>query len=325
MESSESAIVVGIDEAGYGPVLGPLVVSAVAFEMPTEDADRSLWDVLAASVTGSARPRDRRIAICDSKKLHRPDDGIGPLERSALAMLGAWRGMPTDLHELLKFVAPHVMADLAQYPWYREANPGLPLAADAGGARLACAALSRDAAAQGVRLAGFWSEPLLEGHYNRLVDRTRNKSVVLLGLTLRLIQLVADAHPGRDIRFLIDKQGGRGHYGAALMRAFDDAALHIVEEGADVSCYRLTRPRGAWRIDFGAKGDSLHLPVALASIVSKYLREVFMACFNGYWRTHAPAAAPTAGYYTDGHRFLREIDAEIARLGVDRRLLVRQR
>ena len=64
-------------------------------------------------------------------------------------------------------------------------------------------------------------------------------------------------------------------------------------------------------------------PIALASIFSKYLRELLMARFNAYWAGHVDDLRPTAGYYQDGQRFLRDIEPAIGRLGVDRSQLVR--
>ena len=43
-------IVAGIDEAGYGPWLGPLVVSAAALRVPPELAEVDLWKTLSAGV-----------------------------------------------------------------------------------------------------------------------------------------------------------------------------------------------------------------------------------------------------------------------------------
>jgi len=319
------ALLVGIDEAGYGPVLGPLVVSAAAFEAPVELVDQGLWEVLEQAVCANASSRDGRIAIVDSKKLHKPRDGISRLERTALACIGAWRGWPPSLRAMCRLVCPDLQGQWEQYPWYRAVDPSLPRAADAGGIRLASRLLERALAANDLRLAGCWCEPLLEGHYNRLVAGTQNKATVLMGLTLRLIQRVADAYPRHEIRFFVDKQGARAHYARLLLRAFEDRRLKVIEESQDSSAYELVSGRSAWRISFQQAGESHHLPVALASILSKYVRELFMGCFNAYWSSHVPGLRPTAGYYEDGLRFLKDIEPHLARLGIPRETLVRER
>ena len=76
---------------------------------------------------------------------------------------------------------------------------------------------------------------------------------------------------------------------------------------------------------FGVDFDRLHLPVALASMTSKYLRELFMELLNRYWAARIAGLAPTAGYYADGKRFLTEIDPALRRLALDRDLLERCR
>ncbi|MHC4951781.1 MAG: ribonuclease HII, partial [Planctomycetota bacterium] len=45
------ATLVGIDEAGYGPLLGPLVVSAVSFDMPENLLRANHWDILTKAVS----------------------------------------------------------------------------------------------------------------------------------------------------------------------------------------------------------------------------------------------------------------------------------
>ena len=52
------------------------------------------------------------------------------------------------------------------------------------------------------------------------------------------------------------------------------------------------------------------MPVALASMISKYTREALMSRFNTWWQTHLPALAPTAGYYSDGVRFIEQQQAD---------------
>ena len=39
-------------------------------------------------------------------------------------------------------------------------------------------------------------------------------------------------------------------------------------------------------------------------MLCKYLREAFMHRFNNWWGPQLPGLKPTAGYYTDGMRWL---------------------
>jgi hypothetical protein len=50
-----------------------------------------------------------------------------------------------------------------------------------------------------------------------------------------------------------------------------------------------------------------------------------MRRFNAWWKTLLPDVEPTAGYYSDGVRFLQDIDAKRKELGIGDELLVRTR
>jgi hypothetical protein len=63
----------------------------------------------------------------------------------------------------------------------------------------------------------------------------------------------------------------------------------------------------------------------MASMLSKYLRETLMRRFNSFWKAHIPTLAPTAGYYTDGLRFLRDIQAKRTELNIHDADLIRSK
>ena len=60
-------------------------------------------------------------------------------------------------------------------------------------------------------------------------------------------------------------------------------------------------------------------------MLCKYLRETLMHRFNHFWKTLLPALEPTAGYYGDGERFLRDIASKRKELGIRDEELVRCR
>jgi hypothetical protein len=65
--------------------------------------------------------------------------------------------------------------------------------------------------------------------------------------------------------------------------------------------------------------------VALASMASKYLREVVMEVFNRFWRKQVADLAPTAGYPGDAQRFYDDIRAARESLQMADEVLWRKR
>ena len=65
------------------------------------------------------------------------------------------------------------------------------------------------------------------------------------------------------------------------------------------------------RVHFVVGADSRYLPVSLASMACKYVREVLMDNINRYFTGFNAAVRPTAGYWKDGLRFIEDIKTHI--------------
>ncbi|MBL8849898.1 MAG: hypothetical protein JNG89_09445, partial [Planctomycetaceae bacterium] len=230
------SLVIGVDEAGYGPNLGPLVITATVWEVPGDPREFDFWRTLRrvlsnkpvragrAKVTAngageaavSRRPATR-LHVADSKQVYSPNRGLGPLETSVLSLLGC-QASPATLADLWRYLCPHVTAAECTEPWFdgEGLSLSLPLAADGGEVAVFVDRLQQQFAEAGVTLGCVASDIVLTERFNGLTETLGGKGAALSRSTLELLRRVWD--PDRDGPAVVfaDKHGGRSHYQGLL-------------------------------------------------------------------------------------------------------------
>jgi ribonuclease HII len=318
------AVLVGIDEAGFGPILGPLVVSSSTFRLPQDLIKADLWQVLRKSLANKRRHLAGRLLIADSKRAYNKSLGIKHLERTILTCLKYLGKEPAKLTELIALLCPDCLERLSDYPWYREVSE-YRIAVDPSDIALASMVFADDLTTNGIKLLELKSCCLDVAHYNKMVSNVKNKARVLFTATSRLIQDAFDEFGDDELQIIVDRQGGRVHYRATLQRMFADMELKILSENPVASSYELQAEGKTMRLHFVVGADERFLPVSLSSMVSKYLRELLVANINRYFAGFHADLQPTAGYWKDGLRFIKDLKENIPHVQYDHERLVRCR
>ena len=281
--------VVGIDEAGYGPNLGPLVQAAALARLPADDL--AGWDHFNEKIRRAHDRADQRLLVDDSKKVYRGGVGFDDLQ----ATLAGWCHIFGCC--VLESRADHDAEFWHDWDCIDKPLDPCPIC-DAG-------------------VIPHAINVVVPRRLNRLIDETGTKATALLQGTIGLVQsLFEHWRPDESVVIVADKHGGRHYYAALLQEAFPDGWVVAEREVPEESRYRILNLPFELTVIFRPKADAASVSVALASMMAKYFRELCMRDYNAFWARHVPGLKPTAGYPLDAKRFYREIEPAMHALGI---------
>ncbi|HYQ16559.1 MAG TPA: hypothetical protein VEQ58_12400 [Polyangiaceae bacterium] len=273
---------IGADENGLGSRLGPMIVTAVLAEVD-EAGERFLSRKL---------PKRLREDLDDSKRLmSHTNVGIG--EAWARALTGDTARTPSELFEQLslegvsKLREPCPSSAHAQC-WAAEREQ---FAASAEQYERTKAHLST-LGSRGVRILEVRSSVVCTHQLNVNKRRGINRFVSDLHSMESLI-LKLQRRAGAPVQAVCGKVGGIGEYA----KFFGPLAgwLHAtIVEGQAESAYQFPT---LGRISFVRDADARAPLVMLASLVGKYVRELFMSRIAGHYEPHDLELGRPSGYH----------------------------
>lgn len=281
--AGEPLIIVGIDENGLGPLLGPLVTTAVSIELARYSPDKHV-------------ALGRTLGVDDSKAT----SGFGQMavaEGLALALVEAITGRSVcDVEALFECLLLEKPSQL-QRPCPSASRAqcwSVPLALPCfGGDVVRGRETLRCLARGGVRITHARSAVACTGALNTRLRQGQSRVEVDLELMERLILDARAARGEGDLRAICGMVGGIRNY-PAKMRHLPAHGLTVVRALRGALAYEVA---GVGHVRFEIDADARHLPVALASMVGKYVRELWMERQNRFYREHDSSLRDVSGYH----------------------------
>jgi hypothetical protein len=227
------------------------------------------------------------------------------------------RTLPQDRADLLHALGAGTPEEVEMHRWQDASLSAAPwppvLLLENLGNRLACKPL--EPTNRNWRITAVRSVVLGPERFNGRLTTLGSKASVhftaFRDLLRHVWELAADGRP-TDVQG--DKHGGRHYYLEPLVATFPETWIDRGVEGPALSRYQIREQDRSMSLSLSPRADGKNGLVALASIVSKTVREVWMDVFNAYWTVKVRGLKPTAGYPTDAVRFRRAIEP-IARAG----------
>ena len=386
-------LIIGTDEAGYGPNLGPLVVAATAWRVEATPANAAVYLETAVAAAqrdtealwpekirqrGNRRASGRTVPLwADSKHIYRAGAGFCALEQGVLVALSLVNDPDADtfahaghgghaghagpvirspvnqtntvprqwpsLEAALGQIGPEIAdcrtsgvasesgRDPSTTQWALLPTLCLPHQADADACCARAAGMRMILDALGVSLVAVACRAIYPAEFNALLRQGLNKSDILSRTTLALAASLRTKANAEPALIWCDRHGGRKHYSALVAQHFGATLVQTLAETPARSAYRVPAQAKAdpthaqadlnqaqaanLDIEFNVGGES-QVPVAVASMTAKYIRELAMHAFNAFWSSRSPGLNPTAGYPVDALRWRCDARDAIAEAGV---------
>jgi ribonuclease HII len=299
----------GVDENGLGPVLGPLVTTGVGLEL-------GRYQTLRLSAMG------KELGIDDSKATA----GFGRMalaEGLVLAVLEALHGaLPRDAEGLLGRLlldAPELLrgrCPAASLPQCWSAAVALPcFGGDVELGRQSLRALAK----RGVRIVRAKSAVACTRFLNDRLAKGQSRVEVDLELMERLV-LDGRAELGAEVHAVCGMVGGIRNYTDKL-RHFARDKVRARRASHGTLAYDV---EGVGHVRFEIDADQNHLPVALASMIGKYVRELWMLRHNRFYQARDPELLDVSGYHDPvTRRFIAASELLRKQLGVEEACFLR--
>lgn len=341
--------IVGVDESGYGPNLGPLVITATIWSRKQRYEPADLWQWLSPMVSSldGNRPVSHQRSISrnevksdlivdDSKEVYASGRGWDRLNRAVncfIWMAGRANHLLSVQNEksdminsrsIWEAVNLYESLDDTNRPWTTLPARAVFTDHTDHGQREVLRQLQVCFQDAQLELPEFWCDIIHPERFNALLKQSDNKATVLSRRSLGLIRHALESTQSREVLVLCDKHGGRRYYMELLQQTFHDMDVSCEEELPNCSRYTMRSSEARWKIEFQKHAEH-HFPVALASMLAKYVRELFMKQFNTYWRSKFPDLRATAGYPADAKRFWDQIQPLVKEFGIDKDQLWRRR
>ena len=310
-------LVIGIDEAGYGPNLGPLVIGSSSWQIDELQCDHLSTKVADQFIQLQNDIHDdyragRGPPWGDSKKVFTrkgtKSETLEPLERGVLAAVQiATNTLPETSDSLLSLLALKSPAHSELTCWKKLNAVTLPLATKVPHAIQQAGQAAKQLRTHAIRLTGLACRWIFPETFNAALDTGMNKSDILSQASLQLAFDLRNQHPDSPAVIWCDRHGGRKRYTGVVSHCFDAARVEPLSETTHHSHYYIHDCEHPTSIHFSVSGES-QLPVAVASMTAKYTRELAMDVFNKFWTDKLPSLQPTAGYPVDAQRWWKETE-----------------
>ena len=273
---------IGVDENGLGSRIGPLVVTGVLARVD-ERGEVALRRKL---------PKSMRESLDDSKRLvSHKDFTLG--EAWARVLAGREAASPSELFARLSLEGPDTLrrpcpGHVAHQCWNVDRETF-----EAEDALLARVQKHRTALEKrGIEILEVRTSLVCTERLNHAKERGGNRFISDLHAMEALV-LELRKHANAEIGAVCGKVGGIGQYG----KFFGPLAgwLHVaLEEGQAKSTYRFP---SLGEISFVRDADSKNPLVMLASLVGKYVRELFMGRIARYYDAIEEDGSRPSGYH----------------------------
>ncbi|MEO0145104.1 MAG: hypothetical protein ABIL52_04730 [candidate division WOR-3 bacterium] len=242
--------VIGIDENGLGPILGPFIISAIKLNIKEPIFFHSKLENLQSS-----------IKIDDSKNIFKRSEkwSYSKGEIIALSLLKVF-----NFKDLLNNYVNLIISDFERQFYIK--NYTLPIWAQY---------IKENNFREEVGFLGYKAFAIFPNLFNEMLKKTHKFQMDIKFF----LDLAYELCNSDNNILLCGKVGGYTYY----LKPFFSLGIvkyEILKESKGHSAYKIVYKDKTFEIHFLLDGDSVYYPIALASIIGKYLREIFMKALN---------------------------------------------